>query len=226
MRIWLTVLVQAFFASSVLSQFQPDPVPEVATPAPAPEVPPAEGSTEVPKADCYLCVPTVQCGETIEGDYSSGDVNVLFMKAMEDGDYFVVKGEVFPNAKKIFFDIFKDLNVGKAQEGSENQRTLLQFIHYYETNVTYSRSGLHGMNEMDSFRPAILPLPIREKKPWTLMFRMHRNQTGFETGDDNGWFNNHVPWNGTATTQSFNVRGNWKTTSIEFHCVNSTLPLL
>lgn len=53
-----------------------------------------------PHADCFLCAPTVQCGETVEGDYSSGEVNVLLMKPMEDNDYFIVKGEVFPNAMK------------------------------------------------------------------------------------------------------------------------------
>ncbi|CAL2032689.1 unnamed protein product [Caenorhabditis brenneri] len=220
MRLWLFLLTQALFASNVL--------PQSTTTTAAVEDSTAGGPTtpDGPHADCYLCAPTVQCGETIEGDYSSGEVNVLFMKAMEDGDYFVVKGEVFPNAKKIFFDVFKDLSVGKAQEGGNSQPTLVQFEHYYDTNLTFSRSGLNGMREMDSFREATLPLPIREKKPWTLMFKMHQNMTGFETGDETGWFNNHIPWNGTATTQSFNIRGNWKTTSIEYQCVNSTLPIL
>ncbi|CAI2342694.1 unnamed protein product [Caenorhabditis sp. 36 PRJEB53466] len=187
------------------------------------------GSTtpEGPHADCYLCAPTVQCGETIEGDYSSAEVNVLFMKAMEDGDYFTVKGEVFENAQQIFFDVFKDLSVGKAQVGGNSQPTLVQFEHFYDTNLTFSRSGLQGDVEQMGLVPSGHPSASNPtKKPWTLMFKMHQNLTGFETGDETGWFNNHIPWNGTATTQSFNIRGGWKTTSVTYTCVNSSIPIL
>uniref|UniRef100_A0A8R1HYX2 Galectin n=1 Tax=Caenorhabditis japonica TaxID=281687 RepID=A0A8R1HYX2_CAEJA len=172
-------------------------------------------------ADCYLCVATVQCGETIHGDFSNPEVNVLFMKEMEDGDTLIVKGLVLPNAEKIYFDVFKDLSVGKVQVGGRPQSALVQFEHYYETNLTFSRSGSKEKDEWDSFRPATLPQSIREKKPWTLMFKMHREQTGFETGDENGFFNNHIPWTGPATTQSFNIRGDWQTTSVTFKCANS-----
>ncbi|KAF1766592.1 hypothetical protein GCK72_006550 [Caenorhabditis remanei] len=224
MRFWLFVLIQTLLVTVVLTQSGggATPPPDAQTTAVA-----ADGNSttpEGPHADCYLCTPTVQCGETIDGDYSSGEVNVLLMKPMEDGDSLVVKGEVFPNAQKIFIDIFKDLSVGKAQEGGNSQPALLQFEHYYDSNLTFSRSKLRG--EADTFREATLPLPIREKKPWTLMFRMHEDLTGFETGDETGWFNNHIPWNATATTQSFNVRGDWKTTSIQYNCVNSSIPIL
>lgn len=47
------------------------------------------------------------------------------------------------------------------------------------------------------------------------LFRMKDGLSAFETGDETGWFNNDIPWNGTATTQSFNIRGGWKTTSIQ-----------
>ncbi|CAB3411207.1 unnamed protein product [Caenorhabditis bovis] len=166
------------------------------------------------------CIQALRCGESINGTLANKMHSILLFRegGMVDGDEVIINGGIYDNASEIHFEIYNGLTVGRI-DPTFRQPTLLNFTHFYDTNVTYVTRGGVEHKSYAGVRPVILTDSIRDKSPtFGFKFKMQSSQTGLNMGDENGYFNNNISYPAVAHLQAFSLYGDWEITDISFNC--------